>query len=50
MAKPRKERNREIPAPAVPPAPPKGSRGSAAKQTIKRTKEPLKGGRKVKDR
>lgn len=48
MAKPRKERNREIPDPPVPPAPPKGTRGTAAKQTIKRTKEPLRGARKVK--
>lgn len=48
MAKPRKERNRDIPDPELPPAPPKGTRGSAAKQTIKRSKEPLKGGRKVK--
>lgn len=49
MVKARKERQRDIPDPQVPPAPPKGKRGTAAKTTIRRTKEPLRGGRKVKD-
>jgi hypothetical protein len=44
----RKERQRDIPDPQVPPQPPKGKRGSAAKTTIARSKEPLKATRKVK--
>lgn len=49
MAKRRKEKQRDIADPAVPPRPPKGKVGSAAKTTIKRTKEPLRATRKVRD-
>lgn len=47
MPKRRKEKQREIPSPVVSP-PPKGKKGSAAKTTIPRTKEPLKPTKKVK--
>lgn len=45
----RKERQRDIPNPSVPPAPPKGKPRDAAKTTIRRTKEPLRAARPVKD-
>lgn len=47
MARPRKERNRPIPDPQVPPRPPKGKVGGAGKTTIRRTKQPLRSARKV---
>lgn len=48
MAKRRKETRRSVADPPVPPRPPKGKRGDAAKTQIARTKPPLQGGRKVK--
>jgi len=43
----RKEKNREVPAPSLPPAPPKGKKGAASKTRIPRMKEPLRATRKV---
>lgn len=45
----RKERQRDIPDPSLPPAPPKGKKGSATKTRIPRTKQPLRATRKIKD-
>jgi hypothetical protein len=47
MGKRRKEKQRAIPDPSVPPAPPKGKKGDAAKTSVPRTKEALRAGRKV---
>lgn len=48
MPKRRKETSRSVPDPEVPPRPPKGKRGDAAKTQIRRAKEPLQAVRKVK--
>lgn len=48
MAKRRKETRREVAPPELPPRPPKGKRGEAARATIPRTKEPLRSAQKVK--
>lgn len=43
----RTERQRPVADPPVPPAPPKGKRGAGV-SGVKRSKEPLGGGRKIK--
>lgn len=48
IARRRKESQRDVAPPSLPPAPPKGKVGDAAKTELPRTKEPLGGGRKVK--
>ncbi len=49
MGRRRKEQQRDIPDPSVPPLPPKGKVGDAAKTEHPRTKEPLRAGRTVKE-